>query len=869
MSRRGRFSVGVRLALWLGRGLPGSFRARFGAEVEADLARAAAEGMGGGHLVRDAFVTLVRAWRDELLSRRGGGGLRPGAVAGAGREVRFAVRSLLRDPVHGAVTVLTLGLAIGANAAVFGVAYAVLLRSLPYDAPERTVRVDPPPVRITAAGFAVSETLTGLSEVESASAYTTGGSASLVAGESTQPVRVTHVDGRFFDVLGARLRLGRGVRPDGDGVPEAVLSHRLWQFAFGGDPSVLGSTVRLSDHAVTVVGIAAPEVEYPAGTDVWLSYPVLFDLMGAASGGDVIARLTRGDLAGNVRDLHEARVREQWSSYGETMPEDRRPRLTPLRDSLVGSAGDSLVLLFGASVLVLVLGCINLAGLTLARNASRRPEFLMRRALGAGRASLVRLLLLESLTIACVAGVLATGFAMAGHGLLAGLLPPGLPGLDVGGPGLETLAFVLLLVLVASLLTGLLPALQIWLDDPSLPGAAGRLRERKRRLHPSLVVAEVALAVVLVVAAGLLGRSVLSIRYVPLGFDTDNVYSFDVRLPYASGWDEPAFLAFANDVHTRLLAEPGVVEAGVASRVPLSKAMGVGHAVWPAESDESVRQSASVHQVSSDYFDALGIRFLQGGRFAEDGSARSTVVVSRGLVDAIFGGGNVVGRQVRVRFSTREEPALHTIVGVVDDVRSNGFLNDPWPAIYFPFHLDPVPAMAFAIRMSHRPADLASRVRAIVRDVDPTVAPFDIRSMKDAAAEDIASRDAVALVSGVFGLAALLLALLGIYGLIAQGVTRRRREMGVRLAVGARSGDLLRLVLRGTVGLAAAGIAVGMIASFGATRLLSGFLFGVGATDPATFAVVAAIVLLAAAAAGLGPALRAARTDPITSLRIE
>jgi putative ABC transport system permease protein len=869
MRRSGRRSAGARLAVWLTRRLPRSFRVRFGTAVEAGIERADEEGERPARLAWDAFVTFLRAWRDELGGDRAGRGDRVVAGGGASRDARYAVRSLLRSPLHAVVTVLTLGLAIGANAAVFSVAYAVLVRTLPYDAPGRTVRVDPPPVRITSAGFSVSETLTGLAQVEAASAYTTGGSASLVGGESAQPVRVTHVDGRFFDVLGVRPRLGRAVRPGGEGLPEAVLSHRVWQLAFGGDTDVLGRTIRLSDHAVTVVGVAAAEVEYPAGTDIWLSYPVLFDLMGAASGGDVIARLTRPEILAEVRELHESRVREEWSSFGEELPDERRPRLTLLRESLVGPAGDSLILLFGAAALVLVLGCVNLAGLTLARNASRRSEFIMRRALGAGRGSLVRLILLESLTIAVAAGALAVGFALAGHGLLVGLLPPGLPGLGGGPPSAETIGFVAVLVLFTSLLIGLLPALQVWFDPPSLPGAAGRLHDRRRRVHPFLVVAEVALAVVLVVAASLLGRSVLSLRYVPLGFDTDHVYAFDVRLPYADNWDEAAFLTFAQDLRSRLLAQPGVVATGIASRLPLSDAMGVGFGVWPADTDESQRTSAAVHQVSSDYFDVLGIGFQEGGPFADDGSARSTVVVSRGLVDATFGNGSVIGRQVRIRFSAREEPTLHTIVGVVDDVRSDGFLSEPRPAIYFPFHLEPVPWMAFAFRTTRDPVDPGSRIRSVVRGVDPTIAPFDIRSLRDAAAEDIASRDAVALVTGMFGIAALALALLGIYGLIAQSVVRRRREMGVRLAVGARGGDLLRLVLRSTVGLAAAGIVVGLIASFGATRLLAGFLFGVGATDPATFAAVAVLVLLAAAAAGLGPAVRAARTDPITSLRTE
>ena len=824
--------------------------------------------MSGLRLVADALWTLARSWSDAVLFE-GRRGWRPVVSGEWFSEVKYALRSVARDPLHAMVAVLTLALAIGANGALYSVAHSVLLRSLPYDAADRTVLAKPAPVYITAAGgFAVSNVLTDLPQVEMAAAFTDGATASL-AGESTaQPVRAAHVDDRFFEVLGAQFAVGRGVVDGAE--PEAVLSYDLWQRAFGADESVVGRTIRLSDHVVTVTGIAAPEVDYPAGTDVWLSYPVLFDLMGSASGGAVIARVSRPDGIADLRTAFEARLRAQWKQDGVTVPDGFRAELIPLRASLVGPVRESLILLLAASALILLLGCVNLAGLSLARHAARGGEFAVRRALGAGRVRLVRMLLTESLTVAAIAGAAALAFVIAGRSLLIRLLPAELPGLASAGPGIETLGFVAILSLLTGLLLGIVPALQIRPGGSTPGAAAGRLAERRRRLHPGLVVAQIALAVVLVISAGLLGRSVMALRSVPLGFDTDRVYTFEARLPTAEGWDTAAFLRFADGIALRLEAQPGVTTVGVGSRLPLSDGLGVGFRVWPATSLESESNpSASSLEVSPSYFAALGIRVLAGSAFATDASAAGTVVVSRGLAERMFGRMNVTGEAVRVRRSSRVEPEAFTIVGVVDDVRSDGFLSASRPAIYFPFRTRPVPLMAFAIRSDREQGDVVQLIQRVTKDVDPRVAPSAIRSMRSAATGAIAARSSLAIVSGLFGASAVMLAVLGIYGLVAQSVVRRKRELGIRLAVGARPVDLLGLVLHDAIGLTIAGILIGLIAAVAVTRLLTAFLFGVGATDPATFAAVAAIAIVAATGASLGPATRAARTDPADSLRAD
>lgn len=857
-----REPVSLRIARWLVRRYPTSFRQRYGEEIEVALERSIRERrVSGIRIVFDSAGILMRAWRDEWRSIETGPRVRGDWVHG----VRYAARGLRRDPVHTLVSVGTLALAIGANAAVFSVAHTVLLRTLPYDAPERTVRVEPEPIRITATGlFAVLPALTELPRVEGTAVFTEGGSGNLALGAGAEPVHVTHVDHNFFDVLGARLAIGRGIAAEG----EVVLTHGLWQRLFGGDGAILGRTIRLSDHSLTVVGVAAPEVEYPAGTDAWLSYPVFFDLMGAASGGAVIARIASEADIGVVRDGHEARMRALREESGDAFPENARPVFTPLRSSLVGPVEGSLWLLLGASALVLLLGCVNLAGLSLARVIARSSEFTVRRALGAGGGRLLRMMLAESMLIASLAGTVALLFMVWGRTLLIRLLPPELPGLTSQSVGLAGVAVILGLVMTTGVAIGILPAFHAaFRSRTSAVGSAGRVVEKQSRLHPALVVIQIGLAVVLVVSAALLGRSVVALRSVPLGFDTDRVVTFEARLPWAAAWDTSVFRAFAYDVRERLLAAPGVLEVGIGSRLPLSDGLGVGYRIWPDGRDEdATHRMASVVHASPTFFGALGIPIIAGTTFAADAGAAQSVMVSRSVAEQIFGRVDVVGETVRMR-STFEEPPVYMIVGVVEDVRAGGFAAEPSASIYLPFDRQPVPSMAFAVRTQRDGRDILAWIDTAVRDVNPAVAPFAVRTMRSAATGAIAARDALAIVSSLFGGMALLLAVLGSYGLVAQMVVRRRRELGLRLAVGARSVDLLTLVLRSVLRLGGAGIVFGAVAALGVTRFLRAYLWGIEPGDPVTFAAAAFACVAAILAAGLAPARRAARVDPLESLR--
>ena len=889
---RSRSSVAVRLAGCLLRLYPRAFRARYGADVEAALMamdsatdmEAATREVGhagtlsGTRLVLDVLITLFRAWWWRLrvgLSEggsRGSGSGEPGPrkLAELRLDIRYALRVLSRDRAYGAIAIATLAVAIGCNAAVFSVAYSVLLRTLPYDAPERTVRVEPSPATLAAgSSFAVPETLVGIAQVEATAVFTEDGSGSLASDGLAQAVRVTHVSPPFFEVLGASLVLGAGFAGDGDG-NRVVLSYELWQRAFAGDPGIVGRTIRLSGNPLVVVGVAAPEVDYPGGTEVWVTYPLMTDLLGAASGGEVIARLTNEAAMDEVRALHEARMRERYASFGEALPDARIPQLVPLRASLVGPVGDSLVLLFAASTLVLLLGCANLAGLAVARHAGRAADLAVRRALGASRARLVRMVFVETLSLALAAGALSVAIAGWGRSALANLLPADVPGLDRGGLGLETLAFVLLAVVVTGLVTGLLPALQSTTADVKVgdAGISGRIAERRRRLHPGLVAAQVGLAIVLAVAATLMARSVVNLRSVPLGFATEDVVTFEVRLPRGLYDDLAAYRRFAGELRAALAEQPGISTVGFSSRMPLSDGMGVALHVWPEmENEDASDQTAMLVHTSPEYFGALEVPIVAGRGMLRGAAAAGTVVLSQDLARKLFGRESVAGQRVRVRRSARGEPETRTITGVVGDVRQRGFENDVADAIYVPFEHQPVPWISFAVRTDRAPADVGALVRAALAGVDPSLAPLALQTMRSAVGRRTAARDALALVSVLFGAAAVALALLGIHGLVAQSVVRRRREMGVRLAVGARAGHLLAMVLRDAVRIAGIGVGAGLLASLLATRLLASFLWGVAAWDALTYAFVALTALVATLCASLPPARRAARVDPLESLR--
>jgi len=858
--------VHVRLLALLLRLYPTAVRRRFEGEILASARAAAAAGRGRpAAVLLDGAATLVRAW--AAVVARGLAGVRPGrALEALARDGALALRGVRRRPLQGVVVVGTLALALGANGAVYTVTHAVLLRTLPYDGAERIMAVAAPPLAMYRVddGFnwRAGAELVEAEGVEAAATYFEDAGANLMAGDDASRVRLAQVSGDFFRVMGVRMHLGHGITPADEGQPRAVLGWELWWRAYGGDPGVLGRTIHLSGHPYVVTGVAPPEVDFPGGTELWASDPPVADFYGAALGPSVVARIRPG-----ARPLVEAAL-ERWDAAeraeaGEGGQYYRTPGLDPLLAHITEEVRVPLLLLAGAAAVVLLLGCVNVAGVLLARVAGRRPELAMRRALGAGRGRLFGQLMAETLVLALLAGVLSVVLAAAAVPLLRGFLPAGTPRLESIRPGALTLAFAAAATVVAGLLAGLAPA--------AAAAAGGAHPDRRRpdtrrgqRVLGALTSFQVALAMVLVVAAVLLGRSLAELRAVPLGYDTEGVLTLEVRLPLEHYPDPHNQLAYVEDVSARLARLPGVVAVGASSRLPLTNSMGRGMGVRPAEAPPETDQMARFAAVTPGWFAAMGIPLVAGTTLSSADAA--DVILSAEVADSLFGNAPAaVGREVSI--GRRAVPGR--VVGVVGNVRYMGPEDPSRRALYVELADEPVTWPGFTVRVAGDPAELMPAVRAVLREVDASVPPFALRTTGAAVGEELAARRAVAVMAELFGVAALLLAVLALYGLLAQGVAQRRRELGVRLALGATGGQVMRLVLRRGLGFAAMGLVVGAALSLAAVRLVEGILFQVPARDPGILLAAAAVVAAAAVAASWWPARRAARTDPALSLRGE
>ena len=845
---------------------PRRWRERFGAEAEADLAR-----MGPGlRVLLDALGTLPRAWLDEVARRwerpregRRGGGL--------GTDLRGAWRSVRRSPGRAALVVAILGLALGTNAAVFSVSWAVLLRTLPYQASERIVRVQPAAVDIRDEGdWVPEEDFLALPEVEAAGLYISEGGANLVDERGATRLAVTQVDEGFFPTLGVDAMVGRLIGPQRPASPEAVLSHALWLDAYGADPAIVGRTVDLSGHRFTVVGVALPDVDFPAGTDVWASTPAVMDFYGSAWGALMIARLRSREAIPTLAEVRRAKVAEDWADVPEHFS---RPEvvIAPLRDELVGPVRMPLLALAGAAGAVLLLGCLNLAGIEVARVYRRTAELGVRRALGAGKARVFRHLAAEVALLAAGAGAASLLVAWAAGRILVSWLPPGVPGLDGSGVTPAVLLFTGLATAGAALAVGLLPAVRGARASGFTAGRTAMPERERVRLHQCLVVAQVAVAVVLAVGAGLLGRSLGELRAVPLGYDTDAVLTFRVRLPSHAYPDPATQQRYAERVEARLAALPGVEAVGHATRLPLGSGMGLGlglRAGRPGEEGETV--SATLIEASDGFFDAMGIRLLAGAPPTPPlapGEYVGGVVIDRTTAERLYGGLAAVGRPIAFTGRRRDHPGV--VAGVAEDVRLQGHEGPLQSVVYTSTESGWLQAVSFALRVRGNPEGLVPALRSSLAEVDPTVPPFEVRTTGQAVARELAAREALAALSGLFGVAGLLLVGLGLYGMVAQGVAARRRELGIRLALGAAVGRVVGSTVGRSLLLVLAGVAAGLPVAMAATRILRSLLFGVEPGDPAVVLGVVAVVLAVGILAALIPAARVGRIDPAESLRAE
>ena len=804
------------------------------------------------------------------------------------QDVRFALRSLLRRPLLFAVAAGALALGIGASTAVFSVVDAVLLRPLPFAEPERLVILwqsipsrNAPYVAVSYFYFQEmrgrSRSIAGMAAMPNVnSGFTIGGS---------EPVRVQGrlVSGNFFDVLGVRPAQGRTLSEEDNkvGVPRVVvLSHGLWQRRFGGDPRLVGRTVEVDGTPMTIVGVMPREFGYPAGADLWT--PVVPAIPEEVAKPNVawavlVGRLAPGTTLETVRDELDAINAEQLRIHAPSAPPVKIV-VTPLAHEIFGPARRALPLLLGAVLLVLLLACANVAALLLARAATRQREIAVRMALGASRARLVRQLLAESSLIALTGGLAGTVLAVWGLHALIGLVPAEVPRLQDAAIDPRVLAFALAVTAVSALAAGLVPALlasRASLTEDLADGtrsvgpAAGQVRARA-----VLVATEAAVALVLLAGAGLLTRTFQNLRGLDLGFDPRHVLAAEMVGPHGKYEKVEERRQLYRTLLERIDALPGVEASALASQRPL---MGSEGWDWPyrvegqSEADGERNPALNLQMVTPGFFRALGMPLRQGRTFdgRDTAGVPTVVVISEALARRAWPGQDPIGKRLQVPLPTAPyTPTWMTVVGVVGEARYRELQMTRLD--FYMSYLQSEPAIGqLVVRTAGDPAALAPALRTAVRSVDAQLMLTDVASMTahvDAALGG--ARFAMRLLSGFAG-AALLLAALGIYGVVAFVVSRRTREVGIRMALGARAADVLRLVLTQGMMPVLIGLAAGLALSLGLGRLSAGLLFEVPPHDPATLATAAAVLTAAALLACALPARRAARIDPAQALRDE
>ncbi len=800
------------------------------------------------------------------------------------QDLRYGVRTLIKNPSFTIVAVLALALGIGSTTAIFSVVNAVLLKPLPYQEPTKLVQVrseNPSQVFDTGVVAALdfidwrkqNETLSGIA-LYANRAYNTR-----FDGEAER-LRGAGVSAGLFEVLGVRPALGRGFtlleeKAGSDQV--VVLSHRLWERRFDKNPAVLGKTVVINARSYTVVGVMPPTFQFPnADTEMWAPFP--FDSPGMQERGNhsyhVVGRLKPGVSLAQASAQLNVVARQLEKQYPDTNS-GYAVALVPLYEQVVKDVRPALLTLVGAVASVLLIACANVANLLLARAATRSKEIAIRTALGASRARLVRQLLTESVLLALLGG--AAGFVLAywGVDLLIALSPKNLPRIQEIGIDGQVLGFTLLVALATGVLFGLVPALQAsrtdtneTLKDGGRGSSGGKAGLRVRNL---LVVGEVALALVLLVTAGLLIQSFVRLQSVSPGFNPQNVLSAQLTLPLARYKEDRQQIAFFDQVLGRIRTLPGARMVSAVATLPLSgnSASLSFNIEGRPEARPGKADSAGYLVIGPDYLQTMGIPLIRGRDLSlgDTPTTRRVALINQTFARRYFPGQDPIGK--RLTTSDLKEGKWALIVGVVGDIKHEKLEDKPRPEIYLPYTQAMWPTMSILVRTATAPESLTAALRAQVAAVDPDQPVGMIRTMEQVVSESIAQPRFNTLLIASFATIALVLAAVGIYGVMAYSVNQRTHEIGIRMALGAAQKDILGLVVGQGMLLALSGVAIGAVAAFAITRVLESLLYGVSAADPATFAFVAVILVTIALVACYLPARRATRVDPMIALRHE
>jgi len=788
--------------------------------------------------------------------------------------------------------VLSLALGIGAATAIFSVVHAVLLKPLPYPHADRLVRVWNSWTETPDARLSVPELLDYRARVPSVQlAGHADGEAVLARGDQRMRLRALSVTSGYFEVLGANPMLGRSFAPEEEreGHPVAILSHALWQKLFGGSPTAIGASLTVDGTPCTVVGVlpawfVAPD-ELSGSDPSEIFVPLGYSPADVAFRGThflrTVGRLRAGTTVAEASAALDAVARTFGSAYPDFYPERMRfaARAVSLSRDLTRGVRAPLLLLFAAVGAVLLLVCANLAVLLLARAESRQSELGIRAALGAGSGRLLRLLVTESVLLALLGGAGGAILAAVGVNLLVSLAPADLPRLGEVAVRLPVLAFAFGVSVAVGLAVGIVPALQAVRGGATgLRDAAGRTVASRGRLRRVLVVSEVALALLLLLGAGLLGRSFSRLLDVDPGFDPRGVLSVSVTLPEETKRSNEEAVRFFRDLDARVAALPGVVAVGSVEGLPLASRRGdlnieiEGRPRQPGEA----RDHADWQVVTPGYVRAMGMRLLRGRDLlpSDDAQAPGAVLVNEALVRRYFPGEDPLGK--RFTLGAGSGPGTVTVVGVVADVRQASLDADPKPEMYLPhaqFTLwtskASVRSMTLAVRAAGNPVLLVGPVRDVLASLEPRLVPGPFRTMAEVRSASVARPRFALVLVGLFSCAALVIAVIGVYGVTAYSVVRRTREIGIRLALGAVPSSILRLVAREGATLGACGIVLGLVLWLGASRALAGLLFGVKPMDAVTLVEAGAVLGAATVLAGFFPARRATRVDPTVAIRTE
>ena len=798
------------------------------------------------------------------------------------KDIRYGFRSLLKHPGFTAVAVLTLALGIGANSAMFSTVNSVLLKPLSYPDADRIVVLEGinPAKGITDSNMSIPDFADWQSQnqvFDQLAGFVFGG-ALLTSGDETERVRASSVTTDFFPLFGTAAFAGRTLQAEDSQKGRdtvVVLSYPLWQRRFGGNLNVIGTNVTIAGESTTIVGVMPPGFDYPEQSELWLPYPI----DAAAERRDnrfflVAARLKPGVPIAQAQASLDTINQRLAQTYVDTNS-GWSTRVINLQERMVGSMRKSLLILLGAVAFVLLIACANVANLMLARATGRQKEIAVRAALGASRWRVIRQLLTESVLLSVIGGAIGLLLSVWLTKLLISISPANTPRFDEIKPDMRVFAFTLGLTVVTGIIFGLAPALQASRIDLNCGlkegGGKGSGGSRNKRLRSLMMVSEIALSFMLLVGAGLLIKSFMRLRQVSPGFTTDNVLTMRVSLPsakYPKG--DPRVQVYRQTLES-LKTLPGVRSTAAVLSLPLGgDTFNVGRSYIregrPASPEESVNATYLV--TTPDYFKTLEIPLLAGRAFNDQDNEQSTkvLIVNDTMARQLWPGQSPLGKRITI---WRDEKFAREIVGVVSDTKPS-LDAEPSQQMYVPYAQDSGwNGMSLVIRTSSNPLDTAPAARYAVRSVDKGIPVFNVKTMNDVLATSVAQQRMSMLLLSAFAGVALLLAMIGIYGVTAYYVTQRTQEIGIRMALGAQMGDVMKLVFMSGMALALAGIGLGVVGAFALTRLMTSLLFAVKPTDAVTFVTVSLCLLVTALIACYIPARRATKVDPLVALRYE